>query len=240
MEEIRDIEFIESKAVCDSTRDGYRRCNNVFYQWISSNYPSCEENGKVQMSCITLTIVKEFLLERYQKTKCTKTNIGRYRSAIRFLFLNETGNVPPWWEKGLALFMKGLANIEADERQRGIRQLQEGKTAMQFMTYQKMAELMMFSGDVFSHLYLTLTWNLMCRSSSTSSITMNHINWCEDALVIYFSKTKNDQAGDSLANPRHCYANPSCPSICVVLSLGKFKYRIIFVYIDLFHAFILT
>jgi integrase len=222
-EEARDIDFIESRAVSDSTRDGYRRCNSVLLKWISSNHASCIENDKINMHMVSLPIIKEFLLERYKSTNCTKTNIGRYKAAIRFLFLNETGSVPQWWEKGLALFMKGLANIEADERQRGIRSLQEGKMPLQFGTYQKISELMMFSGDTFAHLYLLLTWNLMCRTNSTASLTMNHIDWVEDSLLVFFSKTKNDQAGDSLGDPRHCYANPTCPSICVVLSLGMFE-----------------
>ena len=54
------------------------------------------------------------------------------------------------------------------------------------------------------------------------SICFTHIEWREDALLIFFSKLKNDQTGQRLRDPRHLYANPVQPWLCPVLALGAF------------------
>jgi hypothetical protein len=60
----------------------------------------------------------------------------------------------------------------------------------------------------------------MCRAGSAVAICFLHMEWKEDALRIYFAHQKNDQMGKRPRDPRHIYANPKCPEICPILSLG--------------------
>ncbi|KAF1778740.1 hypothetical protein GQ600_27470 [Phytophthora cactorum] len=48
---------------------------------------------------------------------------------------------------------------------------------------------------VFSHTFLLICWNLMCRAGNTASIHSGHISWEEDSLDIRFGHAKNDQDG---------------------------------------------
>ena len=94
---------------------------------------------------------------------------------------------------------------------------------MVFSLYQFLSLQFMSQGStdfIFSHLYLTISWNLMCRAGNTGSICFEHVEWSEDALKIYFCHMKNDQTGDRPRDPRHIYANTLIPQICPVLALG--------------------
>ena len=45
---------------------------------------------------------------------------------------------------------------------------------------------------IFAHAFLTLTWNLICRSKNTVHIHIYHITWGSDSLIIKFAHTKTD------------------------------------------------
>jgi hypothetical protein len=60
----------------------------------------------------------------------------------------------------------------------------------------------------------------MCLAGSAVAICFSHMEWKEDALRIYFAHQKNYQMGKRPRDPRHIYANPKCPEICPILSLG--------------------
>jgi len=75
---------------------------------------------------------------------------------------------------------------------------------------------------VFSHAVFTTMWNLMSRVGNAVSICKSHLQWSEDALLIFFAHEKTDQTQSKPGDPRHIYANPYQPSICPILSLGIF------------------
>lgn len=110
---------------------------------------------------------------------------------------------------------------------------------MDFKVYQYLAKNFLEASyqreNIFAHLFLVLCWNLICRAGNVVSICLNHIEWREDALCIFFAHMKNDQTGERPRDPRHLYANPLQPEICPVLSLGKIidNYRYIF---GVFHS----
>jgi hypothetical protein len=63
---------------------------------------------------------------------------------------------------------------------------------------------------IFSHTFMVLCWNLMCKSAV--SICYSHMEWRNDALEVFFAHMKNDQNGERPRDARHIYANPMCPS----------------------------
>jgi len=62
----------------------------------------------------------------------------------------------------------------------------------------------------------------MSRVGNAVQICKNHLEWRDDALLIYFAHEKTDQTQSKPGDPRHIYANPYQPAICPVLSLGIF------------------
>ena len=60
-----------------------------------------------------------------------------------------------------------------------------GKRPMGYTMYQTLClESLKLDDGGFCHLFLTLTWNLMCRSISTQAIQIDHISFQEDAIGI--------------------------------------------------------
>ncbi|KAH9157947.1 hypothetical protein AeRB84_000266 [Aphanomyces euteiches] len=59
----------------------------------------------------------------------------------------------------------------------------------------------------------------MSRSDSNDKIMLQHIEWCEYALVIEEQGHKGDQTGESKYG-KHVYANPYEPAVCPVLALA--------------------
>ena len=49
---------------------------------------------------------------------------------------------------------------------------------------------------IFSHSFITKTWNLICRSKNTVQMHMDHVMWATDSVIIKFAHTKTDQTGD--------------------------------------------
>lgn len=178
---------------------------------------------------LSADLVKEFLAHKSDPKLARPVGISGlrgYRSAIRFLFVKEKKRIPDWIEKDLTTFFAGLKRRDATERQEGSRKVMEGKQALSFSALRVISKACLQSleggNSAFLHLYMLLTWNLMCRSNNTSFITLNHLNWEGDALSVLFSKTKTDQGGERPQDPKHVYANPLIPEVCSILSLAVY------------------
>ncbi|KAK1944211.1 hypothetical protein P3T76_004123 [Phytophthora citrophthora] len=68
-----------------------------------------------------------------------------------------------------------------------------GKDPLQYDLYKFICSEMLsdLSLDmVFSRTYMIIAWNLMCRSAKAFGIMMDHMEWRDDALCIYFSPMK--------------------------------------------------
>ena len=75
--------------------------------------------------------------------------------------------------------------------------------------------------SAFLHAFLLLSWNLMSRASTTSSVRMAHVKWENDSLIIHVARHKSDQEGQR-TDPKHLYANPVQPYLCVLTSLAVY------------------
>ena len=71
-------------------------------------------------------------------------------------------------------------------------------------------------------MFLTLDCNLLARSDNFLVMNVNHVQWENDSLVLYFSKMKGDQSGDKSGDLWHVYLNPNNPEIFPVLALEKY------------------
>ena len=96
---------------------------------------------------------------------------------------------------------------------------------MSYALYRLLCKKMLTDGTkqaIFAHSFMTLTWNLMCRSKNTVNIHRNHITWGSDSLAVRFAHTKTDVEGGDQARVRHVFANPHNLDICAVTALGKY------------------
>ncbi len=75
--------------------------------------------------------------------------------------------------------------------------MHKGKKALKYSSYEVLCkESLLIPDGGFTHLFLIMTWNLMCRSKSTETIRIDHISGEEDAIGVQFFKTKTSQEGN--------------------------------------------
>lgn len=99
----------------------------------------------------------------------------------------------------LTQFYQGVKKDEADQRRDGRKKVKEGKEPMSFELYEWLSRYFLAQGNLFAHLYITLCWNLLCRTSNVESLRLSHLVWDADSLGVYFAKTKSDQGICSLS-----------------------------------------
>ncbi|KAH9095362.1 hypothetical protein LEN26_017811 [Aphanomyces euteiches] len=143
------------------------------------------------------------------------------------MYLYSTYGVPMTAEFAaeLTLFYKGLKRSVAQTSHETGGRLTEGKEPLPFSLFKLICKEMLRTGGkdiIFCHLFLVLTWNLMCWAGNGETIHFAHMAWHEDALAIQFGHMKNDQEGERPKDPRHVYANPKSPDVCPILTLGVY------------------
>ena len=152
-----------------------------------------------------------------------KSALKSHRTALYNLFRAHDWRYTEDQKAQLKKFFTGSVRLRAMAQTAGKEKLEKGKQPLSYSVYVLVSRELLKSrlaGDVFTRSYLVMTWNLMCRSRNTSTIRYSHIEWRDDALVIFFSQTKTDQTGSKPKDPRHCYANPFNPAVCPVFALG--------------------
>ncbi len=186
------------------------------------------ESAPIIFGKITPEIFLNFLKHRANlrgNDFLSKSGAGGFRAAFRELHKQCGVQFDPEFESELKELYKGLVRGHADEKQKKGGRLAEGKDPMSFRLYKTLCNLMIRDSSkeaIFAHPFLTLTWNLICRSKNTVNIHMNHISWSCDTMTIKFAHTKTDVAGEQQAYSRHIYANPYDPDICAISALAKY------------------
>jgi hypothetical protein len=132
----------------------------------------------------------------------------------------------------LTIYFRSLKKRAAKAAQDGLAPVHSTKRPLPFSVYKSVAlHLLKATGVinqvdatqyVFGHLFWLMGWNTMTRSQNTQSISLTHIDWADDCLLVNICQAKNDQEGVNAERPKHIYANPITPEICPVLSLGIF------------------
>jgi hypothetical protein len=122
-----------------------------------------------------------------------------HRSALTFLF-NKCEITPSvQFQTKMSKAMAGLKNTAAKRRGQDGGKLGEGKLPLPFDVYCAICKALAKDKDtsaVFAHCFLTMTWNLMCRSRNTVNIMMEHISFNGDSMTVQFAHTKTDMSGE--------------------------------------------
>jgi hypothetical protein len=183
----------------------------------------------VKLGDITAADIQRFVASmKSRKESATSVGFSTHnttRSALRDLY-RSYGVVENSELLGrLKNFYKGLKRTTTQLKVQGKQKLSEGKVPLDSSLFRFFCEALIKSGrgnDMFCHVYLALSWSLMCRSANTASICYEHMGWKNDCLQIFFAHSKTDQDGDRPKHPRHIFANPLHPAICPILALGIF------------------
>ena len=189
-----------------------------------------ETKQPIKFTEITVRIFVDFLHSRARgidtdRNFLSKSASGSYRSAFKDLHRQCGVTMNEDFEGKLQTAYKGLQRGHAAEKQSRGGRLQEGKDPMSFALYNLLCKKMLLDGSkeaIFSHAFLTLTWNLICRSMNTVHIHRNHISWANDCMTIRFAHTKTDVEGGDQARIRHVFANPYNLAICAVTAVAKY------------------
>lgn len=181
-------------------------------------------------------LLKDMTFEVFAKYLVSRRNIknGRYlsttyyekmRSSLMHLFRTADLIIDEQFYANLSVLMAGMKRTVAREHQASGEDASNTKAPMTLKAYKKMCEILMRSDSpecIFAHAFLTLEWSLMARADNCVRSHMNHLEWRDDALIIYFTHTKGDQEGLLRTEPWHIYSNPLCPPICPILALSKY------------------
>eukprot|EP00834_Sanchytrium_tribonematis_P008383 NODE_965_length_2851_cov_0.895712.p1 type:complete len:731 gc:universal NODE_965_length_2851_cov_0.895712:286-2478(+) len=194
-------------------------------RWFSDSSETDNRNPPIEIEAVTGDIVSTFLLQ-LRKRNGEPPGYSTYntnRAAIRHLFRLYRFQVPAEFDHILTLDFKSLKRVVAIRVNDGGEAVQVGKSPMEFTLYKYIANNF-FTGsrreDVFANCFLTLCWNLMARVGNIEAVCLQHIEWEDDAMMIFFAQGKTDQVGENAKYPRHIYANPTYPEICPILNLA--------------------
>ncbi|KAF0708114.1 hypothetical protein AaE_013347 [Aphanomyces astaci] len=121
--------------------------------------------------------------------------LSGYRSAIQSLYKDQGVPVPLEYGEDIKEVFSGLRKTVAQDLQAGAK-LYRCKRPMSFAVFETLCEksVELFDGG-FAHLFLILSWNLMCRSKSTETVRFDHMSCEDDSIGFTFFKTKTNQEG---------------------------------------------
>jgi hypothetical protein len=145
-----------------------------------------------------------------------------YRNALVHYYRSNKLAIPDKIDTELQTFLTGVRTLVAEGRLTGTYKAWEGKEAMHFTVFREIARRALTEGEYDYHTYLLFSWNMLCRSDSSSSVNTTNLSWCNDALFVRIPKSKSKPQGAerTLEHSFCIYANPVDPVVCSILSLG--------------------
>jgi hypothetical protein len=249
---LNDDVAMNYQQVCDSktsdkTKSNYLNRIKAFVKWLRQKHTDCfedndeEEEDEVSrfdsdldLSRISEPILEEWITETsvYAKGKNkglpkSKSTPEGNRAALLWYFDQQKTALPSAFRSTSKDFLKGIGKKIATLKANGEIDTTEGKDVLTFEGYKMLCQLAVKASNCLTaHLFLTLAWNLMTRSATTSILTVRHLCWGGDCIkVTWGGKHKGSQSGDQgskhfAAQVRHIYANPNSPEMCCFLALG--------------------
>jgi hypothetical protein len=193
-----EITRIKKMKWGERTTEGYTRAFVEFAAWLSGTHPEMiDATTGLFTSNLRASALIEFCTLRKKAVKDPETKkttfvnlsfstYNGYKSAVKWGMKKINYSFPPDEETELKDFFSSLKKRTAKEKQDGEREIEEGKREMPWDVYEALAKYFWASGLFFELAYLTLTWNLCCRTNNTEGIKMCHLSWHDDALKVFF------------------------------------------------------
>lgn len=207
----------------ESSKKQYKSKSCEITAWLRSKFEHELFDG--ENLCLDRLQAKHvvYFFEHLQKKKSVGiSTYSGYRSALFNMFKLAELVQTAAFQASLSDYFKSLKRKFNQQRSLGERRIAEGKKPMPFAVYRWLCCEFLRTGDLFSHCYLVLSWNLICRTMNTEGIQLSHLSWQGDALGVQFALTKTDQEGEKPSDFKHIYANPLDPVVCPILSLALY------------------
>lgn len=220
------VQDVLHSSMADSTRATYKGYQKKIVDYFAHQHPSLVTDEKLHLAEISPTLYQNFFLSR------TGTN-GRilgiaslrgYKSALMDLYRQQELDPSADVVRALRRLFQGFKRMDAKDRLLG-RRVSAGKKPLNYAFYRRIAVEMqksMHKDSGFSHLFLLLSWNLMCRSKSTAMLRFEHFIYKGDCFGVFIPMQKNDQDGSRPQDPKHIFCNPFDPAVCPLLSLAVY------------------
>ncbi len=227
---MEDLTAEGARAACISkgTASAYSSGISMISKWIhmTQSHPNnfFDENGILDINVFQPRHFEQFIMDRVNDSSnpVTVNTLSGYRSAVKNMYRMRNKPVPTEYGERMKTLFSGLKRYEAERVQSGEKN-NTGKSPLRYSTYQDLCRKTMLMEDGgFAHLFLTLQWNLMCRSKSVQTIDSSHISYEDDSIGFTFHKTKTNQDGSAPKDARHVYANPFDPTTCCITALGLY------------------
>ena len=207
--------------VVQNTKRKYQSMIAVMQQYWTDAH-GCAFTVPVQLDAI-LAFFGWLINTKYNDKPASLSTVRMYKSALVWLYKEKKIVMQPAVNQGIESLLTGYKRQVANFKQAGKLPITEGKHYLPFQGYRALAHALFtaasFNDMLFGWPYLVLQWNLIARTSSVSTMMMQHVAWEADSLLISIPKHKGDQEG-ATCFARHLYANPSDPIICPVLALA--------------------
>ena len=232
---LTSIQELRENRLSTETKKNYRSGLKQIEAWLSSsgNSSALDEDGSIDLGVFTYDLFTQFIFFKYQSKKAKPGTLASYRSAMKDYYKRKNVPLPPGYDDDVKSIFQGnsehrphlikttgIRRRYAAETQSGSIK-DSGKRPLKYRQYQELCSksLRLFDSG-FTHLFLVLTWNLMCRSKSTELVQLDHLSDEDDAIGCIFYKSKTDQCGTKRRDPKHVYANPGKPEVCAFLALA--------------------
>lgn len=228
---------IVAQKVVDKTKAQYATTLQYITHYCAQHYPSAVDKDGVLILPMTMENLRNFLgdmgSERDDKTVKAISTVTGYCTVIKFYTKLKVLQLPPEQVSFFKDYHEGYKRLVAQKKLKGHMKKTEGKVGISFHFYQALCKVALFASEArssfssFVHLFCILCWNLFARSISVSELRTHHFCWDNDCIVIDMSLQKGDQTGENI-EPKHLFANPYEPSVCVVLALALHMFSVAF------------
>ena len=138
-------------------------------------------------------------LRKKDGNKPGSSSYGSHQAGLFNLFHDFKVSMSPELEGELTNHFSGLKRKIAANIQAGEGEIKVGKDPLclqlfRFLGFELLVDVSRES--IFARTFMIICWNLMARASNAFEVCINHMEWREDALCIYFCQMKNDQLGE--------------------------------------------
>jgi len=225
------------QRVVNSTQAQYETTFKYIEAYCGHYYPdSVDSDGKLILPMVRIhleSFLGDMVAEREDKSCKAITTVTGYCTVIKHYYRKNSIPIDADLAEYFKSFQKGYKRIVAAKKDAGEMKNFEGKVPITFSVFSSLAKLALFASAMrssfasFVHVFMILCWNLFARSCLVSDLRTHHFNWDNDCMVIDMSKHKGDETGEHI-QPKHLYANPYNPEVCVILAMALHVFAISF------------
>jgi integrase len=234
----RELAALRSEHIEKGTRKGHERNQKKMIEWWAGRpeYADLVENGKVKnLATFPVDAFVAFLLHQVdadlsvvngKRMLIGSGGLANYRKAFSNMFDESS---PPCFQSEIMVReiqknMKALKKRHAKEARSSERKSKVGKEEIPYGLLLSIAKIFLEEGMFWEHAYAMLCWDLMARSDNVGDLTVKHLKFVGDSLNVLFSSDKTHTDGEGMCNkePKHCYANSTDASKCLLVALGLY------------------